>query len=221
MTAELTHSLIVLGKLTFAPTDPVLPFGTYVIQRVEPGTGNVTADPTLSLQIRRHVIPVDPNTPAQQSNRAKVRAAVASWHTLDATTKQAWKVRGAPRHITGFNAYLSDWLLNAAPVVPLELLAHGMRAPMRPPALYVVLPPGPAHRGHIKHQDHPTKPPPDRGTPRATIHAAAKQLATGPSANRGTPAAHIRPGRMLLTVAPTAARGALPSHQLHRPPHNP
>jgi hypothetical protein len=110
MTAELMHSLVVLGKLTFAPTDPVLPYGTYVIQRVEPGTGNVTADPTLSLQIRRHVMPVDPNTEAQQVNRNKVRLAVTAWHALGADDKARWRTIGSPRNITGFNAYLSAWL---------------------------------------------------------------------------------------------------------------
>lgn len=102
-----THCLQVLGKLTFQPTDPPLPFGTYVIQRVPAGTGNVTADPTGSLQIRRHVVGIDPNTLAQQANRWRVKQAVAQWHQLDAETKVVWRKRGHGRNITGFNAYLS------------------------------------------------------------------------------------------------------------------
>lgn len=113
-----THCLQVLGKLTFAPTDPVLPFGTYVIQRVPAGTGNVTASPDLSLQIRRHVMPADPNTLAQQANRWKVKQAVAQWHALDAAAKTVWRKTGSGRNISGFNAYLSACLRGSVATPP-------------------------------------------------------------------------------------------------------
>lgn len=112
------HCLQVLGKLTFTPVDPPLPFGTYVIQRVPAGTGNVTADPTGSLQIRRHVMPVDPNTIAQQANRWKVKQAVSQWHELAADAKLFWRKKASGRNISGFNAYLSACLKGAIATPP-------------------------------------------------------------------------------------------------------
>jgi hypothetical protein len=102
------HSLGVIGKLTFAPTDPPRPLATYVIQRVPPGTGNVMGSPDRSLQIRLHVVGENPNTPAQQANREKFAAGVVIWHTFDSDTKKEWTRRGHGRGISGFNAFMSQ-----------------------------------------------------------------------------------------------------------------
>lgn len=106
-------SLGIIGKLTFAPTDPPRPLGTYIIQRVPPGTGNVTGSPDRSLQIRRHVVGIDPNTEAQQANRSKFATAVIVWHTLSQADKQAWAKKGQDRRMSGFNAFVSNALKTA------------------------------------------------------------------------------------------------------------
>lgn len=137
------HCFQILGKLTFEPTDPPRPLDTYVIQRVPAGTGNVTSDPTGSLQIRRHVVGIDPNTPAQQANRAKVKAAVPMWHALTAEEKKAWRVKGEPRRISGFNAFLSAALRGLIDLPPASTpyappagnaIALNLHNPYTPPA---------------------------------------------------------------------------------------
>lgn len=103
-------AISVLGKLTFAPTDPPRPLGTYVVQRVKPGLGNIVSDPTRTLQIRAHAPRIDKNSAAQQSRRTRVAGAVLAWHALDPAARAYWKERAKARRITGFNAYVSAWL---------------------------------------------------------------------------------------------------------------
>jgi hypothetical protein len=110
MTIKNAPALLVLGKLTFEPDDPPRPLGTYVLQRVAPGLGNVQSDPTGTLQLRVHTTGTDAKSPAQLAMRARVVAANAAWRALDATSRDQWKQRGASRSITGYNAYVSAWL---------------------------------------------------------------------------------------------------------------
>jgi hypothetical protein len=110
MTIKNAPALQVLGKLTFEPDDPPRPLGTYVLQRVAPGLGNVASDPTGSLQLRAHTIGTDAKSPAQLAMRARVQAANAAWRDLDQAARDQWKARGQSRRITGYNAYVSAWL---------------------------------------------------------------------------------------------------------------
>ncbi len=108
--------LLITKTLTFKPDDPLLPFGKYVFQRVAPGKGNIPSRPALDLQLRRHVVPPDPRTPAQLARRDKMRQAVLIWHGLSDAEKLEWKARGTARRISGFNAFVSA-VLNGAPLV--------------------------------------------------------------------------------------------------------
>jgi hypothetical protein len=103
-------SIQVRGTLTFAPDDPPRPLDRYVVQRVRAGLGNVGADPTLQTQIRRHVIPLDPQTAPQLARRALFTAAVLAWHALPPADRAYWRDRGAKHGLPGFNAFISFYL---------------------------------------------------------------------------------------------------------------
>ena len=227
-------SITVLGKLTFEPTDPPRPLGTYVLQRVKPGLGNIESDPTRSLQLRLHAPRVDKNSAAQQARRARVAGAVADWHALDAPTKAEWRDRAKPRRITGFNAFVSAWLTGAlgpsidyipahgmrhpraaAPVTPHArgvLRDHGTRAAFRPAAPYVPLPAGAPTHGTRYLRTTGTTPPHERGTlrdhgTRAAFRPAAPYvpLPSG-AATHGTRRLHT------AGTTPDHARGVLRDH---------
>ena len=50
------------------------------------------------------------NTERQQYMRGLITTGWAEWATFDAETKLAWRQRGAKRHITGPNCFMSEWL---------------------------------------------------------------------------------------------------------------
>ena len=54
--------------------------------------------------------PTNPRTELQQSWRAVVASGWDEWNTFDTETKKEWRLRGAMRHITGPNAFMSEWL---------------------------------------------------------------------------------------------------------------
>ncbi len=105
-------NLLITKTLTFKPDDPTLPLGKYVFQRVRPGLGNLPDRPHLDLQLRRHVIPTDPQTIAQIARRDLFRAAVARWRAPLPGDLDRWKTTAQNRSIPVFNAALSDVLLN-------------------------------------------------------------------------------------------------------------
>lgn len=104
--------MTITKTLTFQPTNPPRPHGKYVFQRVAPGRGNVAGRPAWDLQLRAHVIPIDPMTPAQIARRDHFRAAVALWHASTNQDKEQWKKTAQNRSIPVFNACLSDLLRN-------------------------------------------------------------------------------------------------------------
>lgn len=105
-----TYSTDTRGGLRFTPTDPPRPAGRYVYQRVLAGLGNVQADPTRRLQLRRWVQGTYSNTAAQLQRRAVFRLAAVSWRHLSVTDKAHWKALGKRRRITSYNAYISHAL---------------------------------------------------------------------------------------------------------------
>lgn len=107
-----TTALMITKTLTFQPEDPPRPLGKYVFQRVAPGRGNVTTRTRRDLQIRVHVIPFDPMTPAQIARRDLFRAAVARWRAPVGDDMARWKRIALNRSIPVFNAALSDILRN-------------------------------------------------------------------------------------------------------------
>lgn len=107
-----TPHLLITQSLNFEPVDPPRPAGRYTYQRVKPGLGNVTGRQERDLQLRTHVIPFDPMTPAQIARRDLMRAAVAFWHVATSQDKEAWKITAQKRQISVFNACVSDVLKN-------------------------------------------------------------------------------------------------------------
>lgn len=101
------YSLAARGTLTFQPDDPQRPHGTYVLQRVRAGLGNIAADPTRTTQLRRWVKPADPSTPRQLAVRARFNAAVITWHALPQTDRDYWRDRGADIGLPAINAFVS------------------------------------------------------------------------------------------------------------------
>jgi hypothetical protein len=54
---------------------------------------------------------VDPNTQAQQTQRAKLTAAVAAWQALSESAKQVYRDRAAgSRFATGFTLHNSEYI---------------------------------------------------------------------------------------------------------------
>jgi hypothetical protein len=105
-------NLLITGTLTFKPDDPLLPLGRYVFQRVTPGKGNLPERHALDLQLRRHVIPLDPKTAPQLGRRALMAAAVARWHATAPEDRQQWASAAKDRNIPLFYACVSDTLRN-------------------------------------------------------------------------------------------------------------
>lgn len=106
-------TLQIAGKITFTNAAPGRPAGAYVYQRTAPGKGNVPADQTNTLQLRRYVIPTDPRTPAQIARRAAFANAVAAWQATTPENRALWRIQGKARNLSGFNAYLSRALKTA------------------------------------------------------------------------------------------------------------
>jgi hypothetical protein len=64
--------------------------------------------------VRSHVIPRNPRTEAQQKNRDLFAEAVNSWKLLTAEEKNLWKLKAAMKKRTGYNFFISSFILNAA-----------------------------------------------------------------------------------------------------------
>lgn len=65
---------------------------------------------------RKYVIPANPNTSGQSTQRGYLTAAVAAWHTtgasaLEAADKSAWnRYAGVLGKMSGFNAFCREWM---------------------------------------------------------------------------------------------------------------
>jgi hypothetical protein len=56
--------------------------------------------------------PKGTSTPAKTTNYA---AGCAAWQLLDSTAKATWKAIATQKKLTGFNAFMSDWITKIAP----------------------------------------------------------------------------------------------------------
>lgn len=101
-------SLAIAGTVYLENPPDGLPPGRYVYQRVGAGLGNVPGQPNNDMQLRRHVVPADPQTPAQLARRAAFAAAVASWHTATQEQREAVRPLAERKAISLFNAWVSD-----------------------------------------------------------------------------------------------------------------
>lgn len=107
---NLSKSLEIRGTLTLTDPGPGRAPGRYVFQKTAPGHGNDPTDPTRSRQIRRHVIPTDPQTALQLDRRAAFAAAVAAWHALPAQVRDEYRARASKASRTAYNLFLSETL---------------------------------------------------------------------------------------------------------------
>lgn len=60
--------------------------------------------------VRKKPIPAYRRTLAQAYQRWDYEDAIARWHTLSEATKAAWRAVGSRKHMTGFAAFMSDYL---------------------------------------------------------------------------------------------------------------
>lgn len=59
-------------------------------------------------QIRAHVIPFDPQTPAQIARRTAFQTAMANWSALSPAQKQAYNAQAQPLKISGVNLFIRE-----------------------------------------------------------------------------------------------------------------
>lgn len=103
-------TITVRGSLFLSEPGSSLPPGRYTFQKVAPGLGNVPGVRHSDLQMRRTVIPADPQTPAQLARRAALAAAVAAWHAAPPEDREQYRPLAARRQISLFNAWISAHL---------------------------------------------------------------------------------------------------------------
>jgi hypothetical protein len=104
-------TLKIRGTLTYTPALPIRDPGKYVIQRVGKGLGNVPGQPDNNLQVRLWTAGTNPNTTGQQTQRAKMTAAVSAWAALSAADKRQWRTAAVAHSLTGYNWFISQYLL--------------------------------------------------------------------------------------------------------------
>lgn len=61
--------------------------GNWVIQRTKAGSNNTVDGCGISVQVREYVIPSDPRTAAQRTQRGKMTRAAASWRSISDAQK--------------------------------------------------------------------------------------------------------------------------------------
>lgn len=89
----------------------------WVYQRTGSGFGNLGARGARDLQIRRHVIPHNPRTPAQVDRRAWLRIAVQAWREMNQDERSEWKALGASRALPGYSTFISAFMRAAPPLL--------------------------------------------------------------------------------------------------------
>jgi hypothetical protein len=98
------------GTLTGTPWETALPPGKYVYQRTARGHGNITDDRARQQQVRRHVIPANPNTALQIPQRLRFAQGVAAWHALTEPEREAYRAPGRARGLNRFQQFMSEYI---------------------------------------------------------------------------------------------------------------
>lgn len=98
------------GKITLCTTPPAPTCARYVIQRVQPGLGNIQSSPNRALQLRLQATIIDRKSPAQLAQRARLAAGNTAWHTLTDDQRNEWRAQSGHRYRTGYTAFLSHYL---------------------------------------------------------------------------------------------------------------
>lgn len=105
--------------------DPAAPPVRMVMQRTGEGFGNVEGIPGQKLQLRAHVIPHDPKTPAQLARRALFAAAQAAWYALTLPERATWTADADAYALTGRQYFTRRYMAShAAPATPPALRIH-------------------------------------------------------------------------------------------------
>lgn len=102
--------------------DPQAPPVRMVMQRTGAGFGNVEGIPGATLQLRAHVVPYDPKTPAQLARRALFADAQAAWYALDPAERATWTADAAPLSLTGRQLFTRSYMAAHASPAPAPLL---------------------------------------------------------------------------------------------------
>lgn len=104
--------LTILTTGTLRITDHSQPLGyrRIIIQRTSKGSGQIPYSAKYDLQIKPYQKPGNPNSPAQQSRRARFADAVTAWHDATDAERQRSNKTAKKRRITNFNAYISNYI---------------------------------------------------------------------------------------------------------------
>jgi len=94
--------------------------GKVVYQKTAAGMGNISNGGRWDRQKRAHVIPIDPQTPAQLARRARMRAANLAWQALPQQERENAEKRARARNITGYNQFISEYLSPTGPALGTE-----------------------------------------------------------------------------------------------------
>jgi len=103
---KILNSLRITGTLTCAVPDASKPLGRYVFQRTRQGHGNVATDTTRTLQIRVWSAGTNPQTPAQQINRAAFADAVAAWQLLPSADRAQLRLDAVGTNMNAYQLWL-------------------------------------------------------------------------------------------------------------------
>jgi hypothetical protein len=114
---------------TFFDKDTMLKICLNVRGTLRIGTGKVVYQKTFDylnnrrtfggkpIQIRAHVIPFDPKTPAQISQRSKLAQAVAEWHTATPEQRQQYAYKARSKKISVYMAFIGETMRKINPIL--------------------------------------------------------------------------------------------------------
>lgn len=81
----------------------------WVFQRVGKGFGNIPMRKKYDLQLRRHVVGLNPQTVPQQAQRNRMTVAVAAWQALSQSEKGHYNARASKGYqLSGYNLFLRE-----------------------------------------------------------------------------------------------------------------
>lgn len=102
-----TLSLLPTGTITEIDPSTGLPIKK-VYQRVHKEFGNIQTPGARGLQRRAHVIPADPRTAAQLTQRSKLATAVVAWQALSDVVKDQWRKKAERTGLTGYQYFVGQ-----------------------------------------------------------------------------------------------------------------
>lgn len=104
------HSISLRGTITECTLTTTPSCEKVVYQKTAPGFGNLPGDGSYNYQRRKHVVPINPNTAAQQMRRSRFALAVQAWQTMSPADKTAWRDAGRNRGLPAYQTFLSAFL---------------------------------------------------------------------------------------------------------------